>query len=101
LRDRIFELKGELDEVTKEEDSLWSDFFDERSQNLEYKNRWAISEEELEETNKLLKNENSTPLSSDDLYKLANNFYRKPSRYIDIIKTMRHRMGSEKTQNKP
>lgn len=61
LRDRIFQLKRELDAVTKEKDSLRSEFFDERVQNVSYKNRWAISEEELEETNKLVKNENSPP----------------------------------------
>jgi hypothetical protein len=51
-------------------------------------------EDEFDKTNKQLKNENSSPISSDGLINLANEFYRQPSRYVDIIKTIRHRMES-------
>lgn len=93
-RDTIFKLKHDLSTLTKQKNNLWDEFYNERVQNVAYKNRWSLSEDEFEKTNKQLKNENSSPISSDGLINLANEFYRRPSRYVDIIKTIRHRMES-------
>ena len=94
LRDRIFQLKHDRSILTKQKYNLWDEFYNERVQNVAFKNRWSLSEDEFDKTNKQLKNENSSPISSDGLINLANEFYRQPSRYVNIIKTIRHRMES-------
>lgn len=100
LRERIFQLELELKTVKEEKHHLLEQFFGERIQNVASKERWSLSENELDETNKqLLKNENSPPISSEELLKMANQLYRRPSRYVDIINTMRHSMRSEKAES--
>jgi hypothetical protein len=51
-----------------------------------------VSEYELEEANnQLINDRDSAPIGYNELYNLANSFFRQPSKYVDIIETLRKR----------
>jgi hypothetical protein len=90
--DRLVETQLELAEVTKERDGFKEQLIRERGEEITRKFEWMVPEHELEEANALLiTHKNSAPVRRDELYKLANNFFRQPSKYVDIIESLRER----------
>ena len=80
------------DAVTKDRDGLWEQINKERIANITRKHEWMVTEHELEEANEqLVNNKDSSPLSFDELYRLANSLFRQPSRYVDFIEILRER----------
>jgi hypothetical protein len=90
--DTLVETQEELADVAKERDRLRGQLIEERNQRITQKYEWLIPQHELDETNEILVNqERSAPIRYDELYRLANNLFRQPSRYVDIIKSLRDR----------
>jgi uncharacterized protein YoxC len=92
IMDKLVENQEELANVAKERDRLKEQLTEERNQRITQKYEWLVPEPELDEANKILFNEESSaPIRSDELYRLANNLFRQPSRYVDVIKILRDR----------
>ena len=92
VMDRLVETQEELANVAKERDWLREQLTAERNQRITQKYEWLVPEHELDVANKILTNqESSAPIRSDELYRLANNLYRQPSKYVDVIKILRDR----------
>ena len=90
--DRLVETQEELSNVAKERDRLRGQLTEERNQRITQKYEWLVSEPELDEANKILVDQkNSAPIRSAELYRLANNLFRQPSKYVDVIKILRDR----------
>jgi hypothetical protein len=92
VMDKLVETQEELADVAKERDWLRGQLTEERNQRITQKYEWLVSEPELDEANKILVDqESSAPIRSAELYRLANNLFRQPSKYVDVIKILRDR----------
>lgn len=92
VMDTLVETQEELANVAKERDRLREQLTEERNQRITQKYEWLVPEHELDEANNILVNqESSAPIQYDELYRLANNLFRQPSRYVDVIKILRDR----------
>jgi hypothetical protein len=92
VMERLVGTQEELADVAIERDRLREQLTEERNQRITQKYEWLVPEHELDEANKILVNqESSVPIRYDELYRLANNLFRQPSRYVDIIKSLRDR----------
>jgi hypothetical protein len=90
--DRLKETQFELEKVTKERDGLREQIIKERSEKITLKHEWMVPEHELEEANnQLINDRGSTPIRYNELYNLANSFFRQPRKYVDVIETLRER----------
>jgi hypothetical protein len=88
----VVETQEELANIAKERDWLRGQLTEERNKRITKKYEWLVSEHELDEANEILVyHESSEPIRSEELYKLANDLFRQPSRYVDVIKTLRDR----------
>jgi hypothetical protein len=86
------ETQEELANIAKERDWLRGQLTEERNKRITKKYEWSVSEHELDEANEILvDHESSEPIRSEELYKLANDLLRQPSRYVDVIKSLRDR----------
>jgi hypothetical protein len=92
VMDTLVETQEEMANVAKERDWLREQLTEERNQRITQKYEWLIPGHELDEANKILVNqESSTPIRYGELYKLVNNLFRQPSKYVDVIKNLRDR----------
>jgi hypothetical protein len=92
IMDKLVETQEELANVAKERDRLREQLTEERNQRITQKYEWMVPEHELDEANKMLVNhESSAPIRSDELYRLVNNLFCQPSKYVDVIKILRDR----------
>jgi uncharacterized protein YoxC len=92
VMDTVVEIQEELADVAKERDWLREQLTAERNQRITQKFEWLVPDHELDEANKILVNgESSAPIRYDELYRLANNLFRQPSKYVDVIKILRDR----------
>jgi hypothetical protein len=92
VMDKLVETQEELGDVAKERDWLRGQLTEERNQRITQKYEWLVSEPELDEANKILVDqESSAPTRYGELYRLANNLFRQPSKYVDVIKILRDR----------
>jgi hypothetical protein len=92
VMDTVVEIQEELANVAKERDWLREQLTEKRNQRITQEFEWLVPEHELDETNKILVNhESSAPIRYDELYRLVNNLFHQPSRYVDIIKSLRDR----------
>jgi hypothetical protein len=89
--DTLVEVQLELAQVARERDQLREQVVKERSEKITEKFEWMLPEHELKEANSQLINQSSKPIRYDELYRLANDFFRHPSKYVDIIETLRER----------
>jgi hypothetical protein len=87
----------ELEKVTNERDGLREQIVKERFEMITQKHEWMVPEHELEEANKQLINDRgSAPIRYNDLYHLANSFFRQPSKYVDVIEALRKQLKEER-----
>jgi hypothetical protein len=92
IMDTLIETREELANVAKERDRLRDQLTAERNQRITQTYEWLVPEHELDEANKILVNqESSAPTRYGELYRLANNLFRQPSKYVDVIKILRDR----------
>ena len=78
--DTLVETQLELNKVTKERDGLSNQLINEKSEKITRKYEWMVTKHELKEANtSLITHKNSAPIKVNELYKLANNFFRQPS----------------------
>ena len=97
--ERLMETQLELAQVTKERDGIKEQLIRERGEEHTQKFEWMVPEHELKEVNTLLI-KNSAPVRPDELYKLANSLFREPSKYVDIIESLRERnLGLKKEKS--
>jgi septal ring factor EnvC (AmiA/AmiB activator) len=86
--DALGDIQRALAYVTQERDYLREQLTAERSPRITEKYEWLVPEHELDDLNKELK---SSPIQCDELYRLANQLFRQPSKHVDIIKILRDR----------
>src|SRR5918995_98418 len=92
VMDTLVQIQEELANVANERDCLREQLTEERNQRITQKYEWLVPEHELDEANKILVNhESSAPNQFAELYKMANDLFRQPSRYVDVIKILRDR----------
>ena len=87
--DKLEETQLELEKVTKEREGLREQLIKERGERIFQNHEWMVPEHELEKANKqLVYDKDSSPINYNELYRLANSFFREPSKYVDIIETL-------------
>jgi hypothetical protein len=92
VMDTLVETQEELANVANERDWLREQLTEERNKRITQKYEWLVPEHELDKANEILVNhESSAPIRFEELYRLANNLFRQPSRYVDVIKILRDR----------
>ena len=92
VMDTLVETQEELANMAKERDRLRKQLTEERYQRITQKYEWLLPKHELDEANKILVNHESlSPIRSEELYKLANDLFHQPSRYVDVIKSLHDR----------
>jgi len=92
VMDTLVETQEELANIAKERDWLRGQLTEERNKRITKKYEWSVSEHELDEANEILvDHESSEPIRSEELYKLANDLFHQPSRYVDVIKSLHDR----------
>ena len=92
VMDTLVETQEERANVTKERDRLGEKLTEERNKRITQKYEWFVAKHELDEANKILVNHGSSaPIRSEELYRLANDLFRQPSKYVDVIKILRDR----------
>lgn len=90
--DGVVEIQENLAFITQERDQLRKDLTEERSERITKKYEWLVPEHELDDVNKdLINRRNSSPIGRDELYRLANQLFRQPSKHVDIIEILRER----------
>lgn len=89
--DKLVEVQLEMIQMAEERDQLREQVVKERSEKITEKFEWMLPEHELKEVNIQLINQSSRPTRYNELYRLANDLFRQPSKYIDIIETLRER----------
>ena len=90
--DTLVQIQEELAIVAKERDCLREQLTEERNQRITQKYEWFVAKHELDEANKILVNhESSAPNQFAELFKMANDLFRRPTRYVDVIKILRDR----------
>ena len=92
VMDTLVETQEELANVANERDWLRGQPTEERKKRITRKFEWLVPDHELDKANEILVNhESSEPIRFAELYRLANNLFRQPSRYVDVIKILRDR----------
>jgi hypothetical protein len=89
--DTLVEVQLERAQMAAEMDQLREQVVKERNEKITQKYEWMLPEHELKEANNQLINQSSRPIRYDELYRLANDFFRQPSKYVDVIETLRER----------
>lgn len=90
--DTLVETQEEMADMSKGLDALREQLTEERNQRITKEHEWLVPEHELDEANKILVGqESSAPIRYNELYRLTNNLFRQPSKYVDVIKYLRDR----------
>jgi predicted nucleic acid-binding Zn-ribbon protein len=94
LIDGLAEVQEKLHNVTQQRDSCYKELEEVKTELTFKKHEWMVIEPELDKTNEQLANYGSSSklLDAPELYQLAQELYHSPSKYVDIIKTMRERI---------
>jgi chromosome segregation ATPase len=94
LIDGLAEVQEKLHNVTQQRDSCYKELEEVKTELTFKKHEWMVIEPELDKTNEQLANYGSSSklLDATELYQLAQELYHSPSKYVDIIKTMRERI---------
>jgi DNA repair exonuclease SbcCD ATPase subunit len=103
LIDKLRKAQEELNSVTKQRDSCYKELETVKTHLTFNKEEWIVIVSELDKTNmQLLRNYSPfIPLGSNELLALAKDLYYFPSKYVDIIITMRkHFSNSYNMKNK-
>jgi hypothetical protein len=102
----LAEVQEKLHNVTQQRDSCYKELEEVKTELTFKKHEWMVIEPELHKTNEQLPNYGSFKLlDAPELYQLAQELYHSPSKYVDVIKTMRERilksqnMGSKSNPN--
>ena len=92
VMDTLVETQEELANVANERNWLRGQLTEERSKRITQKFEWLVLDHELDKANEILvDDESSAPIRFAELYRLANNLFRQPSKYVDVIKILRDR----------
>lgn len=98
--DKLVEVQLEMAQMAEERDRLREQVVKERSEKITEKYEWTLPGHELKEVNIQLINQSSRPTRHNELYRLANDLFRQPSKYVDIIETLRERKLNLKNEKK-
>jgi hypothetical protein len=87
----IGKVQEELNGVTKQRDSYYQQLRELKTKLIFKEHEWKVSEHELDQTNKQLRNYSSPfkPLGASELFQLAQELYYCPSNYVDAINIIR------------
>jgi hypothetical protein len=85
IMDTLVEVQLERAQMAAVMDKLREQVIKERNEKITQKYEWMLPEHELKEANIQLINQSSRPIRYDELYRLANDLFRQPSRYVDVI----------------
>jgi hypothetical protein len=95
LIDKIYALENQLDNVTKERNSLQQKISKMETENFLLETAYGVPEYELGLVNRKL----DKPIHARELFDMAKEIFEKPSKYIEALKLIREQHQCEKNNS--